>query len=279
MKSEAKMKRLAILKRIDAWEKERCEVCGGAYANTNESTHCKCAAAVAIRELGVQYEDISKASREGRIEALIDEIKADGLSVEVYRKLRENHLNDLQIFRAAGIPKTTFNLWKFDAGLTGRPSFGKEEIGTPEYTKPREYEKYGVTKEDVEFASANGITYKAFVGRLKIGWPRHKAMTTPVNTKRKPKKAPSIERKYVERAAGNGINYSTLYRRVFEYKWDLKRATTEPVRVLENNYQKWTPIAEKNGISYRTLKGRVERGEAIEEAAVRPLRGKEKVTV
>lgn len=86
-----------------------------------------------------------------------------------------------------------------------------------------------------------------------------------------------IEQKYIDIAEINGINYTNLYRRVFVEGWELKRAISEPIQAKQNDYQKWAPIAEQNGVSFRTLKGRVERGEAIEKAAVRPVRKKRKV--
>lgn len=180
--SEAKQRRLAILKKIDAWEKERCATCSGEYAS--KITQCQCEAAVEIRKLGVQFEAISKETRQKRIKHLLHTLKKNGLSVDVYDELKSFDVQDKQIIRNQGIDTYTFYDWKASVGKMKERRF-TVNAETKAARKPRK----------------------------------------PANRKKR-----DIEKKYVDIAEANGIDLKTLERRVFDEKWDLKRATTQPIR-------------------------------------------------
>ncbi|MGW5955978.1 hypothetical protein [Bacillus mycoides] len=43
-----------------------------------------------------------------------------------------------------------------------------------------------------------------------------------------------LEKEEYERAVGNGISRDTLYRRVYQYGWDIEKAINTPARKYED---------------------------------------------
>lgn len=182
MKKDIKTQRLEILAKIDVLDKERCEKCIGGQ-NTNEEMNCNCPAAVKVRKLGKEYASLATEVREKRMKALINELKCNGLSVELYQKLRETELTDKQIIAKSKMNKRDFVEWKADMKLTKTYKLGK----TDEVKKPREtklYERYGIRLSDFETARRNGISYNAVVTRLKRNWSVQRAITEPTYKKK-----------------------------------------------------------------------------------------------
>ena len=73
----------------------------------------------------------------------------------------------------------------------------------------------------------------------------------------------------------NGIKKSTIYRRVYQYGWDIEKAITVPVIDREHRSRKYpkkyTDLALSNGICLVTFYSRLKKGWSFEEAATRPL--------
>lgn len=79
-------------------------------------------------------------------------------------------------------------------------------------------------------------------------------------------------------AKENGINYHTLYRRVYELGWDVKKAITAPPGSIRHGYKRknseWIKKAEENGINVNTFYSRINLlGWECEEAATKPVNG------
>lgn len=73
-----------------------------------------------------------------------------------------------------------------------------------------------------------------------------------------------------EQAAAKGINKSTLYQRV-NAGMDKQRALTQPTR-QKINWGKWREIGEKNGLTYETIRRRVQDlGWSMELATTTPI--------
>lgn len=62
MKAEIKQKRKELLARIDRLELNRCKVCKSAAINP-KSTKCQCQAAVEIRDLGKQLDELTNPAK------------------------------------------------------------------------------------------------------------------------------------------------------------------------------------------------------------------------
>ena len=77
----------------------------------------------------------------------------------------------------------------------------------------------------------NGITKDAFNSRIKSGWTKEQAATTPI-LKMGDRLHAKSTRKDIEEAAANGINKSTFISRIYLYKWPLHAAKTLPVGTL-----------------------------------------------
>jgi hypothetical protein len=74
-----------------------------------------------------------------------------------------------------------------------------------------------------------GISKSAFYKRIKEGWDLGKASTTPFVPYQERRKNVKITDEVKATAEKNGIPIGTLKTRVYLYKWDVKRAMTEPV--------------------------------------------------
>lgn len=97
-------------------------------------------------------------------------------------------------------------------------------------------------KDYEEACMKTGISKSGFYKRMKDGWDLTKASTTPVQplserNRHKPGIKVTDEVKAI--AAQNGITEGTLKTRVYLYKWDVKRAMTEPIHTQfrRNDYE------------------------------------------
>lgn len=75
-------------------------------------------------------------------------------------------------------------------------------------------------------------------------------------------------------AEKNGIKEATLYRRVYQYKWDIQKAITTPVIPRSERSRKYpkeyTDLALSNGVCLVTFYTRLKNGWSIEEASTVP---------
>ena len=69
----------------------------------------------------------------------------------------------------------------------------------------------------------------------------------------------------------NGLKKPTIYRRVFQYGWDINSAITIPAKSREyrsrKHPKKYTDLALKNGICLVTFYSRLKKGWSYEEAS------------
>lgn len=74
----------------------------------------------------------------------------------------------------------------------------------------------------------------------------------------------------------NGIKKPTIYRRVYQYGWDVEKAITTPVISREHRSRKhpkeYTDLALKNGICMVTFYSRLKKGWGYKLAATKPLK-------
>ena len=111
----------------------------------------------------------------------------------------------------------------------------------------------------LEIALKNGISRSTYYKRLRYGWDKEKAATTPVRKKSK----------YIELAQKNGLHRSTYYDRL-KRGWSKEKAATTP----DGRKNKMLELALKNGIKRATYYARVRAGWSEEEAATKPVRKK-----
>jgi len=76
-------------------------------------------------------------------------------------------------------------------------------------------------------------------------------------------------------AEQNKISSDTLIKRIRLLGWGKERALTEPCR-KRTDLSEWSKIAEGNGISYKTMQRRIERGWSRKDASTIPLIDKSK---
>lgn len=76
----------------------------------------------------------------------------------------------------------------------------------------------------------------------------------------------------------NNIKKDTIYRRVYQYGWDIEKAITTPVIPREHRSRKYpkeyTDLALSNGMSILTFYSRLKKGWSYEKAATTPLKTK-----
>lgn len=186
MASEAKQKRLAILRQINRLEKERCETCGGMFSYSNHSVYCDCEAAVVIRKLGEELEAISNDSRQKRIQHLLHTLKKNGLSVEVYDSLKDLDVHDKRIFQYLGMAGETFRDWKFSIGKMKKRRFQEKQVKKKAPTEKRGRKKKNhIEQKYIDIAAANGITKEKLFRRVFVdGWELKRATTEPVQARK-----------------------------------------------------------------------------------------------
>lgn len=212
-----KQRRIAVLKKIDSWDKVRCARCASNdHGNQHDATKCTCKAAVEIRKLGVEYEEGSKLRRQGRVAELLKSFTDFPLSVDTYDMLKELEVEDKTIMRNLVISNAEFREWKADVGRAKRPI----QESTARQKEREEYVKWrkiaesrgilastfasrvrgcGYSLEDaakpgrvervhnrslwLDIAKNNGINSKTFHSRKRLGWSEEAAATTPVGEK------------------------------------------------------------------------------------------------
>ncbi|WP_426981283.1 hypothetical protein [Bacillus pseudomycoides] len=116
-----------------------------------------------------------------------------------------------------------------------------------------------LTWEEMDIAKKNGIHAKIAEMRIIGGWDRERAITEPVKETIKKK-----YKEYADMAKENGIPYPLFYKRVHDYKWDPKEAAITPKLTPRESASKnriisteLYALAERNGISKRTLQARI----------------------
>ena len=86
-------------------------------------------------------------------------------------------------------------------------------------------------------AVENNVSRYLFYYRTKkLGWEPETAATTPSQGRGRKR---VFTKEQEEIAANNGIPYKTVYHRVYEYKWPIERAITEPVNESKRSRGKW----------------------------------------
>lgn len=80
----------------------------------------------------------------------------------------------------------------------------------------------------------------------------------------------------------NGLKKITIYRRVYQYGWDIEKAITTPVISREHRSRKhpkkYTDLALSNGICLITFYSRLSKGWSYEDAATKPLKSRREKT-
>jgi hypothetical protein len=79
-------------------------------------------------------------------------------------------------------------------------------------------------------------------------------------------------------AERNGISKDRVYARVYRSGWKIEKAITKPVKVYCQEWKKWTPLAEQNGINLHTFRSRVNSGiDPYEAATVKSFKRKDSI--
>ncbi|MGE7115150.1 hypothetical protein [Lysinibacillus sp. NPDC047702] len=139
---------------------------------------------------------------------------------------------------------------------------------------------YYITDEDYQEAAKRGISRKTLEVRIRrYGWPKHKAITTPVQKRTK------YPKEILELINRNQIPMKTFTSRISR-GWTLERASQEPVNSKAEIIQKiasknrklpseLVKLALKNGIKLDTFRYRLKRGWDAYTAATMPTYSKE----
>lgn len=93
--------------------------------------------------------------------------------------------------------------------------------------------KSKITREIVELAQRNDISYQTLYWRIRSGWAPDRAATEPpLSHAERIKRASDANRKIpaelVDLAKRHGVKYVTFYKRVSEMGWDPVTAATKP---------------------------------------------------
>lgn len=139
----------------------------------------------------------------------------------------------------------------------------------------------GETHTISEWASITNIPYATLCKRLNDGWPKDKALTTPVNDYIRSVTSYFLGVSHTLKEWSNivGIDSKTLYDRIFRLGWDVDKALTTPVTINANipnyivyngtilNYLDWDRA---RGFSYGTVASRMRQGLPIQEVLNTP---------
>ena len=93
--------------------------------------------------------------------------------------------------------------------------------------KPVRVQKPSLWSQWSPIAIPNNVSRYLFYHRTKkLGWEPEKAASTPSEGRGRKR---LFTKEQEETAAKNGISYKNLYHRVYERKWPIERAMTEPI--------------------------------------------------
>jgi predicted DNA-binding protein YlxM (UPF0122 family) len=95
-------------------------------------------------------------------------------------------------------------------------------------TTPKK-QHFGPYKDFKEVCDKNGITKGTFYERIRRGYTPEEAATKKVNPGIKREQNFKLTQELFDIAKENGIEKGTVESRVYQYKWSVKRAITEPV--------------------------------------------------
>jgi hypothetical protein len=100
--------------------------------------------------------------------------------------------------------------------------WSKQRAITQEIKKPQyDWHKY---------KDKSTVSEQTFYQRIKKGMsPEEAAFTPPVPLGGRLDRPIKLTKEDIKRGARNGIKVATLYQRIYNYKWDVERAVTEPI--------------------------------------------------
>lgn len=138
-KKELRKKRQAILREIDRLEYKRCAKCIGSISQSAQM-HCNCHAAKKIRKLGEDYNDLTLVSKQKRLDDMQEELTRNGISLDLYRRLREAEVDVRRIQKMSGLSQHEFMQWRTEHNLV------RSRVDYPEPIEVR-VQKAGLTVE------------------------------------------------------------------------------------------------------------------------------------
>lgn len=134
-----------------------------------------------------------------------------------------------------------------------------------------------LTRTDIDRARLNGIGRATLGARITRGWDKEKAITHPLYARQDKEIEELITPEQYAQAEANGITRIQLWRRIYNYQWDMERAMSEPISEIgkherKSKYGEYAKIAEENGIPFKTFWARLNGLKwSPEKASTKPL--------
>src|SRR5690606_21580497 len=153
MEIAVRHERQRILQEIDKLEIGRCRECSGSALN-DAKMNCGCGAAVAIRKLGDALIATTRHTRKKRIAVYLKQAVDNGLTVELYRDLRELDVDIKALRQELGWTVKQITEWRRENGL-----YESKVTEAPE-----------VVKRKGNIAEQIGLTLDAYLNAKKIGY-------------------------------------------------------------------------------------------------------------
>ncbi|MFC3212705.1 hypothetical protein [Planomicrobium okeanokoites] len=219
MDIETRHERKRLLAQIDKLEITRCAECKNT-PSTQKMVHCDCHSAVEIRRLGEALVATSRKTRQHRVDGYIEEALKNGLTLEIYRLLREFEMTGREIQKAVGMTQKGLTQWKIDNGLiAGTKTVDRENVPKGKHART---DSYGLTPYHFKVAEKNGIPRKRVKARRYDGWSIDRAINEPIqNVKHE-------YQKWLKVALANGLTVGGFKNRMSHYGMSMEDAATLP---------------------------------------------------
>ena len=135
------------------------------------------------------------------------------------------------------------------------------------YISPQEYKQ----------AKKNGICRSTLEDRIRQrGWSKRKATNKPVRGHE------TWSKELIEALKKNNISFGTFASRIYALGWNRKKAATTPAKHkyhkpkddAQEEFNKYSQLAQENGIHANTFKSRIHLGWSMKEASTTPTRNR-----
>lgn len=116
LKQEIRRKRAELLIQFDILNEQRCDKCKN-YSSTDNKFLCDCDAAIKIREIGKQLDNLV-APRKCESDELLETLFViENLTPQLYARLKYLKVRDKVIYDKVGIGQKAFASWKDENGF------------------------------------------------------------------------------------------------------------------------------------------------------------------
>lgn len=115
-KQEIRRKRAELLIQFDILNEQRCDKCKN-YSSNNNKLLCDCSAAIKIRDIGKQLDELLNPRKRESDELMNTLFVLENLTHPIYARLKYLGVTDKEIFEKVGVGRQTLADWKKDNGI------------------------------------------------------------------------------------------------------------------------------------------------------------------